>query len=180
MDDSGDVATGLEDEEDYEDHFKAVLDDTASLTSQDEAGGGGGNTEQSGYHTEEEASEEQDGSDDLSVLEDSAAAQQPQQTNYTQDPPEVFGTVMITRWMDSGDLLVTPRPHFQTGDQTEEFSEENKSIVWFLMKQVRPGMDLSKVVLPTFILEPRSFLDKLSDYYYHADIISRVSQDWFM
>ena len=100
MDDSGDVATGLEDEEDYEDHFKAVLDDTASLTSQDEAGGGGGNTEQSGYHTEEEASEEQDGSDDLSVLEDSAAAQQPQQTNYTQDPPEVFGTVMITRWTE--------------------------------------------------------------------------------
>ena len=43
------------------------------------------------------------------------------------------------------------------------------------MKQVRPGMDLSKVVLPTFILEPRSFLDKISDYYYHADIISRVS-----
>ena len=42
------------------------------------------------------------------------------------------------------------------------------------MKQVRPGMDLSKVVLPTFILEPRSFLDKISDYYYHADIISRV------
>ena len=76
--------------------------------------------------------------------------------------------------------MVTPRPDFQTGDQTEEFSEENKSIVWFLMKQVRPGMDLSKVVLPTFILEPRSFLDKLSDYYYHADIISRVSQHWFL
>lgn len=38
--------------------------------------------------------------------------------------------------------------------------------------QVRPGMDLSKVVLPTFILEPRSFLDKLSDYYYHSDILS--------
>ncbi|XP_023222121.1 oxysterol-binding protein-related protein 8-like [Centruroides sculpturatus] len=35
-------------------------------------------------------------------------------------------------------------------------------------------MDLSKVVLPTFILEPRSFLDKLSDYYYHSDIISRA------
>ena len=38
--------------------------------------------------------------------------------------------------------------------------------------QVRPGMDLSKVALPTFILEPRSFLDKLSDYYYHADLLS--------
>lgn len=42
------------------------------------------------------------------------------------------------------------------------------------MKQVRPGMDLSKVVLPTFILEPRSFLDKLSDSYYHADFLSQA------
>lgn len=39
-------------------------------------------------------------------------------------------------------------------------------------------MDLSKVVLPTFILEPRSFLDKLSDSFYHADFISEaVMQD---
>lgn len=45
------------------------------------------------------------------------------------------------------------------------------------MKQVRPGMDLSKVVLPTFILEPRSFLDKLADSYYHADILSRAVQE---
>lgn len=37
-------------------------------------------------------------------------------------------------------------------------------------------MDLSKVVLPTFILEPRSFLDKLSDSFYHADILSQAVQ----
>ncbi|KZS07155.1 Oxysterol-binding protein [Daphnia magna] len=61
-----------------------------------------------------------------------------------------------------------------TGELTEELADDNKSLIWFLVKQVRPGMDLSKVVLPTFILEPRSFLDKLSDYYYHADILSRA------
>ncbi|KAL7017631.1 hypothetical protein ACKWTF_010458 [Chironomus riparius] len=60
------------------------------------------------------------------------------------------------------------------GEQVEELAEEHKSLIWFLVKQVRPGMDLSKVVLPTFILEPRSFLDKLSDSFYHADIISRA------
>uniref|UniRef100_A0A673JAI9 Oxysterol-binding protein n=1 Tax=Sinocyclocheilus rhinocerous TaxID=307959 RepID=A0A673JAI9_9TELE len=59
--------------------------------------------------------------------------------------------------------------------QTETVSEENKSLIWTLLKQVRPGMDLSKVVLPTFILEPRSFLDKLSDYYYHADFLSAAA-----
>ncbi|XP_077518041.1 oxysterol-binding protein-related protein 8 isoform X3 [Amblyomma americanum] len=61
--------------------------------------------------------------------------------------------------------------------QTEEVAEENRSLIWALVKQVRPGMDLSKVVLPTFILEPRSFLDKLSDYYYHADILSKAVQE---
>lgn len=60
------------------------------------------------------------------------------------------------------------------GAQVEELAEENRSLIWYLVKQVRPGMDLSKVVLPTFILEPRSFLDKLSDSYYHVDILSRA------
>nr|XP_033807061.1 oxysterol-binding protein-related protein 8 isoform X2 [Geotrypetes seraphini] len=59
--------------------------------------------------------------------------------------------------------------------QTETVSEEHKSLIWTLLKQVRPGMDLSKVVLPTFILEPRSFLDRLSDYYYHADFLSEAA-----
>ncbi|KAH8310299.1 hypothetical protein KR044_000588 [Drosophila immigrans] len=63
------------------------------------------------------------------------------------------------------------------GEQVEELAEENKSLIWCIVKQVRPGMDLSKVVLPTFILEPRSFLDKLSDSYYHADLLSKAVRE---
>ncbi|XP_062121906.1 oxysterol-binding protein-related protein 8 isoform X6 [Drosophila sulfurigaster albostrigata] len=63
------------------------------------------------------------------------------------------------------------------GEQVEELADENKSLIWCIVKQVRPGMDLSKVVLPTFILEPRSFLDKLSDTYYHADLLSKAVRD---
>nr|XP_015100315.1 oxysterol-binding protein-related protein 5 isoform X4 [Vicugna pacos]XP_031546906.1 oxysterol-binding protein-related protein 5 isoform X4 [Vicugna pacos] len=59
--------------------------------------------------------------------------------------------------------------------QVETVSEENKSLMWVLLKQLRPGMDLSRVVLPTFVLEPRSFLNKLSDYYCHADLLSRAA-----
>jgi len=150
LEDSADGTTGLEEDE-VEEHFKEDLDETGSLTSQDEAHAGEGLTEPSTHPSEEDGSE---ASEDNSVIEDVNVL--PTHTNYTEDPPEVFGT---------------------TGDQTEEFSEENKSIVWFLMKQVRPGMDLSKVVLPTFILEPRSFLDKISDYYYHADIISKAAAE---
>lgn len=64
--------------------------------------------------------------------------------------------------------------HLKLGNkgQTEEVPEENRSLIFHLVKQVRPGMDLSKVTLPTFILEPRSFLEKLTDYYYHSDILA--------
>ncbi|XP_023566455.1 oxysterol-binding protein-related protein 5 isoform X2 [Octodon degus] len=61
--------------------------------------------------------------------------------------------------------------------QVETVSEENKNLMWVLLRQLRPGMDLSRVVLPTFVLEPRSFLNKLSDYYYHADLLSRAAME---
>jgi len=60
------------------------------------------------------------------------------------------------------------------GIQSEEVHENNKNFLWHIIKQLRPGMDLSKVTLPTFILEPRSFLEKLADYYYHCDILSEA------
>lgn len=140
-----------ENDSDVEKHFKADLEDGGSITDEGELGAEGAR-ERSTYASEED--ESGDCSDEISVIEDIAVM--PPHTNYVCDQQEVFGT---------------------TGDQTEEFSDENKSIVWFLMKQVRPGMDLSRVVLPTFILEPRSFLDKLSDYYYHADIISKAAAE---
>lgn len=61
-----------------------------------------------------------------------------------------------------------------SGVQSEEVHESNKNFLWHIIKQLRPGMDLSKVTLPTFILEPRSFLEKLADYYYHCDILSEA------
>lgn len=66
-------------------------------------------------------------------------------------------------------------PQQGEASQVETVSDENKSLVWVLLKQLRPGMDLSRVALPTFVLEPRSFLNKLSDYYCHADLLSRCA-----
>ncbi|KAH3757885.1 oxysterol-binding protein 5 [Pelomyxa schiedti] len=54
--------------------------------------------------------------------------------------------------------------------------EQGKSILFGLMKQLRPGMDLSKVVLPTHILEPRSFLDKTTDYFVHIELINLAAK----
>merc|ERR1719422_1185901 len=135
---------------DVEQHFKTDLEDNTSLTD-------GCDTTRPEVTTEGEDGSDEDVDDEEeedSVIENGDLATP--QTVYVQDAAEVFGT---------------------TSDQTEEFGEENKSVLWFLMKQVRPGMDLSRVVLPTFILEPRSFLDKLSDYYYHADILSMAAKE---
>jgi hypothetical protein len=92
------------------------------------------------------------------------------ETPYIAAAPEELGEVK--------ELLISMKIIFvfvflQLGNaaQTEDVAEENKSLIMHLLKQVRPGMDLSKVVLPTFILEPRSFLEKLSDYYHHCDIL---------
>jgi hypothetical protein len=38
---------------------------------------------------------------------------------------------------------------------------------------VKIGMDLTKVVLPTFILERRSLLEMYADYFAHPDIFVR-------
>nr|CRZ23963.1 Bm7620 [Brugia malayi] len=66
---------------------------------------------------------------------------------------------------------------FDPAVQIEDLADENKSLIWSLLKQLRPGMDLSKVTLPTFILEPRSFLEKLADFYYHSYVIAEAAAE---
>jgi hypothetical protein len=59
------------------------------------------------------------------------------------------------------------------GTETEVLEAEAKSILLHLLSQVRIGMDLSRVTLPTFILEPKSFLEKLTDFFTHPDVMLR-------
>lgn len=56
----------------------------------------------------------------------------------------------------------------------EVLGQDSKSLIFALLKQVRIGMDLSRVVLPTFILEPRSMLEKLTDFMTHAELMERA------
>lgn len=48
--------------------------------------------------------------------------------------------------------------------------ESHGSVVTHLLSQVKLGMDLTKVVLPTFILERRSLLEMYADFFAHPDI----------
>lgn len=51
--------------------------------------------------------------------------------------------------------------------------ESHGSVVTHLLSQVKLGMDLTKVVLPTFILERRSLLEMYADFFAHPDIFVR-------
>ncbi|RXM28812.1 Oxysterol-binding protein-related protein 9 [Acipenser ruthenus] len=55
-------------------------------------------------------------------------------------------------------------------DGEGESVEEHKSVIMHLLSQVRLGMDLTKVVLPTFILERRSLLEMYADFFAHPDL----------
>jgi len=58
----------------------------------------------------------------------------------------------------------------------EEMGQDSKTLIFALIKQVKIGMDLSRVVLPTFILEPKSMLEKVSDFLTHSELLVATSK----
>ncbi|CAI5639572.1 unnamed protein product [Oreochromis niloticus] len=61
-------------------------------------------------------------------------------------------------------------------DGEGESVEEHKSVIMHLLSQVRLGMDLTKVVLPTFILERRSLLEMYADFFAHPDLFASIAE----
>ncbi|MGH0147880.1 UNVERIFIED_CONTAM: hypothetical protein FKN15_014227 [Acipenser sinensis] len=107
---------------------------------------------------------------DCGANESSRRLTEESDTDQSQTQKDVLVELQATSYVEQGREEMAEAG---VACQTETVSEENKGLMWTMLKQLRPGMDLSRVVLPTFILEPRSFLDKLSDYYYHADFLSQ-------
>uniref|UniRef100_A0A4W5QBN3 Oxysterol-binding protein n=1 Tax=Hucho hucho TaxID=62062 RepID=A0A4W5QBN3_9TELE len=65
--------------------------------------------------------------------------------------------------------------HDDEGEDQGESVEEHKSVIMHLLSQVRLGMDLTKVVLPTFILERRSLLEMYADFFAHPDLFVSIA-----
>ncbi|KAF2708070.1 hypothetical protein K504DRAFT_468446 [Pleomassaria siparia CBS 279.74] len=62
------------------------------------------------------------------------------------------------------------------GDQVTREDEtvidsEQGSMLMHIISQLRPGADLSRVTLPTFILEPRSMLERITNFMAHPDTL---------
>ncbi|XP_056157176.1 oxysterol-binding protein-related protein 11-like isoform X2 [Lampris incognitus] len=53
--------------------------------------------------------------------------------------------------------------------------EEERSVILHLLSQLKLGMDLTRVVLPTFILEKRSLLEMYADFMSHPDLFLAIT-----
>ncbi|KAK5575108.1 hypothetical protein RB653_010364 [Dictyostelium firmibasis] len=58
----------------------------------------------------------------------------------------------------------------------EVLEEEPRNLLISLLSELKIGVDLSRVPLPTFILEPRSLLEKFTDNMIHGDILCNISK----
>ncbi|KAJ2389440.1 Oxysterol-binding protein OBPa, partial [Coemansia sp. RSA 2603] len=53
----------------------------------------------------------------------------------------------------------------------EELDEEPRSIILSMISQLSKDMDLSRITFPTFVLEPRSFTERVTDFMSHPDFL---------
>ncbi|XP_062509472.1 oxysterol-binding protein-related protein 9-like isoform X2 [Corticium candelabrum] len=58
---------------------------------------------------------------------------------------------------------------------SDDASGADRSVISHLLSQVRIGMDLTRITLPTFILEKRSLLEMYADFFAHPDIFVHVT-----
>ncbi|KXS96803.1 hypothetical protein AC578_8316 [Pseudocercospora eumusae] len=58
----------------------------------------------------------------------------------------------------------------EDGDETVVSSEQG-NVLTHIISQLRPGADLSRVTLPTFILEPRSMLERITNFMAHPETL---------
>jgi hypothetical protein len=59
----------------------------------------------------------------------------------------------------------------EADDDTLVVEPDQGNVLMHIISQLRPGADLSRVVLPTFILEPRSMLERITNFMCHPEML---------
>lgn len=65
----------------------------------------------------------------------------------------------------------TNAPSDADTDDIDEMDNEGQSILMGIIAQLRPGMDLTKITLPTFILEKKSMLERITNFFQIPDLL---------
>ena len=59
------------------------------------------------------------------------------------------------------------------GEDTEVLDDGPKNILMGIIAQLGKSTDLHRVTLPTFVLEPRSMLERITDFMSHPELINK-------
>lgn len=62
-------------------------------------------------------------------------------------------------------------------DDIDELDNEGQSILMGIISQLRPGMDLTKITLPTFILEKKSMLERITNFFQIPEILLEANKE---
>uniref|UniRef100_A0A8C1FYA6 Oxysterol-binding protein n=1 Tax=Cyprinus carpio TaxID=7962 RepID=A0A8C1FYA6_CYPCA len=104
--------------------------------------------------------------------------------SISKDDDKTEGTVLEPLEMDSCDIAgeqeeidATQEVDDSTPSEEEDLGavEEERSVILHLLSQLKLGMDLTRVVLPTFILEKRSLLEMYADFMSHPDLFVAIT-----
>ncbi|XP_037090950.1 oxysterol-binding protein-related protein 9-like, partial [Pollicipes pollicipes] len=107
---------------------------------------------------------------------------------FVQEVPETsYSSSEDEDWFDTEDAASShqqaPQSAVSSADYDAAYEEEEDdlgsmeghgSVVSHLLSQLRIGMDLTRVVLPTFILERRSLLEMYADFFAHPDLFTSI------
>ncbi|KAL0167017.1 hypothetical protein M9458_038861, partial [Cirrhinus mrigala] len=79
---------------------------------------------------------------------------------------------------DGMEVISSDEEVMDSDDNTEEdlgVLDDQRSVILHLLSQLKLGMDLTRVVLPTFILEKRSLLEMYANFMAHPDLFLSIS-----
>ena len=60
----------------------------------------------------------------------------------------------------------------------EVLEDEPKNVLFAMIRQLKVGMDLHRITFPTFVLEPRSMLERITDFMSHQDLLFSYDSRW--
>lgn len=99
-------------------------------------------------------------------------------TGYLRSGSEISCINVTQEWVKDD---ITPEQSlvfdeaYEKEDEEDTDIGEHKSVIMSLLGQLKLGMDLTKVVLPTFILERKSLLELFANCFSHPDIFMSIT-----
>ncbi|PWW79117.1 hypothetical protein C7212DRAFT_340042 [Tuber magnatum] len=88
---------------------------------------------------------------------------------------------LSSMFFSAASSVATPSNRSSNGDRVDSEEETvvddgEKNMLLSIISQLRPGADLSRITLPTFILEPKSMLERITNFMQHPETLLPMSE----